>query len=166
MYPSTIQYCQSLTFRLDRAAHSMTMLVGRVLRKTYGLRPLEWGILSMLLEGGNLTQFELCNRSGLDKVSVSRASQRLFALQYIVRAKSNSDRRSHYLVLTGEGESVARDVATKVAKLEANLLSQFSQDEAAALFTSLAEIRSAVSEDSADNQSSDGPFDFDDRDAA
>jgi DNA-binding MarR family transcriptional regulator len=164
MYPSTTPYCQSLTFRLDRAAHSMTMLVGRMLRKAYGLRPLEWGILSMLLEYGNLTQYELCRRSGLDKVSISRASQRLFALHYIVRAKSNSDRRSHYLVLTGDGQNVAREVAIMVAKMEADLLSQFSSADTAALFTSLTEIRAAVDEDTLSRV--DGPFDFDDRHAA
>ncbi|HEY9219901.1 MAG TPA: MarR family winged helix-turn-helix transcriptional regulator, partial [Phenylobacterium sp.] len=66
-----------LPYRLSLASNAVSRLIARAYEDRFGLKIPEWRVLCVLAEGGAVAPGELVARTGMDKVTVSRAAQAL-----------------------------------------------------------------------------------------
>jgi DNA-binding MarR family transcriptional regulator len=118
-----------MPYRLAVASTAVSALIATAYESLYGLKIPEWRLIFVLREDGPTTQQALVKRSGMDKVTISRAAQSLAKRRLITRAPHEHDGRSHHLILTAEGERLYADVAPAAAEYERIMLAEFSQDE-------------------------------------
>lgn len=82
----------------------MTNLVSRALARLYeheyGLTVAEWRLIAILARFGPLSANGVCERTGMDKVRVSRAVARASARKLVSRDVDAEDRRRLVLALT------------------------------------------------------------------
>lgn len=99
-----------------------------------GLTDASWTPLIYLHRlGDGLLQKELAAASGLDESSVVRLIDILSQRGLVERRIDTDDRRARRLHLTEEGKKAASVIREKLVTLEKELLSDFSDDEIAAL---------------------------------
>jgi DNA-binding MarR family transcriptional regulator len=93
-----------LPYRLSVAANAVSQLIAHAYKDRFGLKVPEWRLIAVLADVGSLTPQALCERTVMDKVTVTRAAQSLLGRHLIKREPHASDGRSHCLRLTGTGE--------------------------------------------------------------
>jgi len=118
-----------MPYRLAVASTAVSALIATAYESLYGLKIPEWRLIFVLREDGPTTQQALVKRSGMDKVTISRAAQSLAKRRLITRAPHEHDGRSHHLILTAEGERLYADVAPAAAEYERIMLAEFTPDE-------------------------------------
>ncbi|PLW75959.1 MarR family winged helix-turn-helix transcriptional regulator [Cohaesibacter celericrescens] len=120
-------------YRLAIAAEAFSRNIAQVYSKEYGLTREEWRLLYLLANAERLDSQELSRRTTLDKVQVSRASQRLEEKKFISREISTTDRRLRDLSITEAGRSLFEDIKPKVDARAAEMLNAIPQVDRAAL---------------------------------
>ena len=118
-----------MPYRLAVASTAVSALIATAYESLYGLKIPEWRLIFVLREDGPTTQQALVKRSGMDKVTISRAAQSLAKRRLITRAPHEHDGRSHHLILTAEGERLYADVAPAAAEYERIMLAEFTPAE-------------------------------------
>ena len=131
-------------YRLSVASNAVSGYIATAYETLYGLRIPEWRLIAVLAEDGPLTQQALVGRTGMDKVTISRAAHSLTKRRLIKRAAHESDGRSHHLILTEEGENLFSRVAPKAFAMEAETLNSFSESEVETLMTLLGRVHEAA----------------------
>lgn len=112
-----------LPYRLSVAANAVSQLIARAYRDRFGLKVPEWRLIAVLADAGPLAPQALCERTVMDKVTVTRAAQGLARRRLIQREPHASDGRSHRLRLTAAGRRLHRRIAPLALHYEACLLS-------------------------------------------
>lgn len=79
--------------------------------------------------GDGIRQKDLAASLGIEGPSLTRLLDQLIAKGLIERLEDASDRRAKLLTLSPQGRVMVTRIASKVAALEENLLSQFSEQE-------------------------------------
>jgi DNA-binding MarR family transcriptional regulator len=115
-----------LPFLLSTASNAVSNLVARTYHTRFGLNIPQWRITAVLAETQGLTQQALCDRTLMDKVTVSRASQALLSRGLVARSPNSQDGRSHMLMLTAEGRRLFNEVAPAALAIEQRLFEAFS----------------------------------------
>lgn len=144
---SRLQLDRFLPYRLSITSNMVSDRIARVYESMFGLSIPEWRLIAVVAEAGPITQAELGERTRMDKVTVSRAAIALVGRGLMARAPKASDKRSHLLSLTGEGEGLYAAVAPKALEIEARLFSRFSPDELEAFVAMLRRIDAAVEDE-------------------
>jgi DNA-binding MarR family transcriptional regulator len=111
-----------LPYRLSVAANAVSRLIALAYEEKFGLTIPQWRLIAVLAEEGPLTQQELCGRTIMDKVTVTRAGQGLLRRRLIKRIPNSTDGRSHRLVLTKTGETLYEEVVPLALEYEVKLL--------------------------------------------
>ena len=94
-----------------------------------GLTIPQWRVMAVLGRFAPLSASEVCDRTLMDKVTVSRAVAALFDRDLVERATNDSDRRKTALHLTDEGRRLHAHIATVALGYEARLLKGLTPDE-------------------------------------
>ncbi|MFT3997657.1 MAG: MarR family winged helix-turn-helix transcriptional regulator [Asticcacaulis sp.] len=118
-----------LPYRLSVASNAVSALISTAYDSLYGLKIPEWRLIWVLNEDGPSTQQALVKRTGMDKVTISRAAQALAKRRLITRAPHEHDGRSHHLILTPEGQRLFNDVAPSAVEFEKEVLANLSAEE-------------------------------------
>lgn len=142
-----LQLDRFLPYRLSITSNLVSGRIAQVYERLFGLSIPEWRLITVVAEAGPITQAELGERTRMDKVTVSRAAIALVGRGLLTRAPNATDRRSHHLSLTGEGEALYASVAPKAMEIEARLFSRFTPAELEAFVTMLRRIDSVVQEE-------------------
>lgn len=121
-------------YRLAIVAEAFSRKLVEVYSGAYGLSREEWRLLLLLAEAGQLTSFELSKRATLDKVQISRASQRLEGKGLITRAISEEDRRLRVYTCTETGQALFNEVFPQVDDQAKQLLAALEDEDREALF--------------------------------
>ncbi len=111
-----------LPYRLSVAANAVSQLIARAYRDRFRLKVPEWRLIAVLADAGPLTQQALCERTVMDKVTVTRAAQGLARRRLVQREPHASDGRSHRLRLTPAGRQLHGRIAPLALHYEACLL--------------------------------------------
>jgi len=122
-----------LPYRLSVAANAVSQLIARAYEDRFGLKIPQWRLIAVLADEGPLTPQALCERTIMDKVTVTRAAQELLKRRLIKREPNASDRRSHRLILTASGERLYGEIAPLALEYEARLLAGIGRREIEAL---------------------------------
>jgi DNA-binding MarR family transcriptional regulator len=149
---SVLRLDDYLPYRLSVAANAVSDLISRAYKDRYGLTTAQWRLVAVLGEDGPSTQQQLCARTVMDKVTVSRAAAQLFSRHLIHRSPNAEDRRSHRLGLTPAGAKLYADVAPEALQYERSLVVGLTQQELMSVHDLLRRLEStaiALSPDSA-----------------
>ena len=135
-------------YRLSYTSNLVSEAIARTYESLFGLSIPEWRLIAVIAEHEGLTQAAICTRTGMDKVTVSRAAIALSTRSLIARAPSTTDRRSHDLALTGEGRALYAQVAPKALELENRIFGGLGAEELRGFVATLRRIDAIVTETS------------------
>lgn len=133
-----------LPYRLSVASNAVSSLISTAYDTLYGLKVPEWRLIWVLSEDGPSTQQALVRRTGMDKVTISRAAQGLARQRLVTRAPHERDGRSHHLILTNEGRKLFEDVAPSAVTFETEVLAGLSAKEVETLKDLLRRVEEAA----------------------
>jgi DNA-binding MarR family transcriptional regulator len=133
-----------LPYRLSVASNAVSRLIARAYEDRFGLTVPQWRLICVLAEEKGATQGAIVARTGMDKVTVSRAAQGLANRHLIGRSDHHADGRSHVLKLTREGGRLYDEIAPLALAYEAALISGLSPDEVALLKRLLMRLQTAA----------------------
>lgn len=89
----------------------------------------EWRVMAVLGQEPDLSAEQVCRRTEMDKVSVSRAVANLLKKGYLLRKRDEDDRRRSILRLSKEGRGVYGHIIPLGRKFEARLVEVLSPEE-------------------------------------
>lgn len=118
-----------LPYRLSVASNAVSERIAQSYHKRFGLKIPEWRLIAILAEDGPLTPQALGRRTRMDKIAVSRAAATLAERGLIAASRNPGDGRSHFLALTGDGQSLYAEIAPLALALERQLLATLSREE-------------------------------------
>lgn|SRR5512145_67851 len=139
--PAGLSRGDTTTFLLERflpyRLSVLTNLMSRAFAKSYGRRfgltiP-EWRAMAVLGRFAPLSANEICQRTAMDKVRVSRAVTRLKKASLVERSTDRSDRRRSALRLSPAGKRIHADIVPLARAIEARFLAGLTRREIAAL---------------------------------
>jgi DNA-binding MarR family transcriptional regulator len=139
--PTGLSRRDTTTFLLERflpyRLSVLTNLMSRAFAKSYGRRfgltiP-EWRAMAVLGRFAPLSANEICQRTAMDKVRVSRAVTRLKKAGLVERSTDRSDRRRSALRLSPAGKRIHADIVPLARAIEARFLAGLTRREIVAL---------------------------------
>jgi len=133
-----------LPYRLSVASNAVSGLIARAYEDRFGLTIPQWRLICVLAEDGGLTQGAVVARTGMDKVTVSRAAQGLAKRRLVQREDHQADGRSHLLSLSLEGARLHAEIAPLALAYEAALISGLAPSEVALLKRLLSRLQGAA----------------------
>jgi DNA-binding MarR family transcriptional regulator len=133
-----------LPYRLSMASNLVSDTVATAYEAAFGLRIPEWRLVAVIAEADAISQFEICRRTRMDKVTVSRAAIALAGRGLIERAPNPQDQRSHLLALTAQGRELYGRIAPKALAIEAQIFGGFGPAEIRAFVSMLERIDAAA----------------------
>lgn len=141
---SSLRLDQFIPYRLSVAANAVSTRISQSYRKRFRLKIPEWRLIAILAEQERITPQDIGKAGELDKITVSRAATALIQRGLIAQDRNPEDGRSHYLLLTPEGQALYEQVAPAAKAMEAELLSGWSAEEREKLATLLVRIEAAA----------------------
>ena len=116
-----------LPYRLSVLTNTISEGLARRYRKHYPLSVTEWRILAVLGRFPGLAAREVCERTAMDKVAISRGVRSLTEKGLLERRRDRKDRRRQRLFIApGRGERVLRSVVPVALEYERQLLAALS----------------------------------------
>jgi DNA-binding MarR family transcriptional regulator len=135
-----------MPFLLSTASNGVSNLIAQAYQTRFGLNIPQWRVLAVLSERRGLVQQELCDRTLMDKVTVSRAVQSLSTRGLVGRSPHATDRRSHVLVLSEIGKRLVNEVAPAALAIEKAAFKEFNPAEMEILCSLLKRVRTTAQE--------------------
>lgn len=121
-----------LPYWLSVLTNTVSQGIAQYYQQEYGLSVPEWRVMAVLGRFPGLTASELCERTVMDKVTISRAVNALLGRGCLERVTDASDRRKRPLRIRGpEGTRILEAVIPHALDYQSALLSGLSSDELA-----------------------------------
>jgi DNA-binding MarR family transcriptional regulator len=133
-----------IPYRLSFTSNLVSDSIAATYEALFGINIPEWRVVAWVAEAGSITQQDICDRTRMDKTSVSRAAISLTQRGLLERRANAQDRRSRLLVLTPAGEELYAAIAPKALELERKIFSSFDPEEIAAFKSMLLRIDAAA----------------------
>lgn len=118
-----------IPYRLSVMQQEVSRTIATAYAERHGLMRHDWRVMAALGDDQPLSANEVCQRTNMDKVQVSRAIARLKRKGLVSQHQDPQDRRRSSLHLTGRGEGIYRDIVPAARAREAELLSALSATE-------------------------------------
>lgn len=132
-------------YQLAIVAEAFSRNLTEVYGRQFGLSREEWRLLFLLAEEDEVNSLELGRRTTLDKVQVTRASQRLEEKGLITRKVAESDRRLRVYRCTNKGRSLFAKALPKVEGRARQILDEMPPADLDALIKGLTALEAAIS---------------------
>jgi DNA-binding MarR family transcriptional regulator len=133
-----------LPYRLSFTSNLVSGKIAQVYQSLFGLSIPEWRLIAVLAERPATTQQMIGALTGMDKVTVSRATVALVDRALVDRTPHPEDKRSRLLSLTATGIRLYAEVAPKAKEMEAAIFSVLTPSEQTMLQILLRRIDDAV----------------------
>ncbi len=118
-----------LPYRLTKLSGMISRNLAAKYSTMFDLTIAEWRIVALLGSNPGLTAREIAPLASLDKVSISRAVERLVKSGRLEKRKLDGDRRSAALYLTEAGTSTLAEIIPLAQRYEDQLLAEFTPEE-------------------------------------
>lgn len=115
-----------IPYRLSVMQQEVSRAISAVYADKYGLMRYDWRVMAALGDDQPLSANQVCERTNMDKVQVSRAIARLKENGLVDQDQDVLDRRRSRLRLTRRGQAMYRDIVPAALAREAELLAVFS----------------------------------------
>ena len=142
---TTLRLDDFVPYRLSYTSNLVSEAIARTYESLFSLTIPEWRLVAVIAEHEGISQAAICTRTGMDKVTVSRAAIALTTRSLVARRPSPTDRRSHDLALTGEGRTLYAQVAPKALELEKQIFGGLGAEDLRAFVATLRRIDGIVS---------------------
>lgn len=131
-------------YRMAVTAEGLSRRLAGVYSRAYGLSREEWRLLFLLSDAERIDSQTLAKRTTLDKVQVTRASQRLEAKGLLLREIPARDKRLREFEITPEGLALFRELAPKVRAEAEEIFASMAPEDRAALDQGLSALSAAI----------------------
>jgi MarR family transcriptional regulator for hemolysin len=129
-----------LGFHVTLANIATVGLFERHVGQPFALRKAEFSLLMLLLANGAVPAKRLARALQLSAPALTMLIDRMQDKQWLRRERNPADRRSQLIVLTPEGQAVARRAQGAAKTMEASLQRRLSRAERAMLIELLAKL--------------------------
>jgi DNA-binding MarR family transcriptional regulator len=129
-----------LGYQLAQAEIPTGKIFARSIGKPLGLRPVEFTILLLLAHNRDVTQKQLAQALAVTAPGMTVLLDRLAARGLVARERNAGDRRSQFVRLTEDGETLAQRAHEVSLSMEQELLRHLSAAEQAMLFELLFKV--------------------------
>lgn len=116
-------------YRLSVLTNIISRTIGRLYGERFGLSIPEWRVMAALGRFAPLSAGEVCRRTAMDKVQVSRAVDRMRRAGLVERAVDAQDRRRLRLRLSAVGHRTHDAIVPMAIAAEALLLDGMSAED-------------------------------------
>jgi len=123
-----------LPYRLSVLSNRVSSAIARDYSQRFGLGVTQWRVIAVLGRYPDLSANEVAQRTGMDKVAVSRAVTSLVAAGRLQRQVHDDDRRRSVLRLSDAGHRIFDEVAPLALAFEQRVLEGMDAAERTALF--------------------------------
>jgi DNA-binding MarR family transcriptional regulator len=107
-----------LPYRLSVLANEVSTRLASVYAERFGLTIPEWRVMAVLGEVTDVSADFVCDKTGMDRVTVSRAVSRLLGKRHILRRFCSDDRRRSRLALSAGGRRVYQQIVPLARRYE------------------------------------------------
>jgi DNA-binding MarR family transcriptional regulator len=118
-----------LPYRLSVVAERISRAFAARYQREFGLTIPEWRIMAVLGEDAPCGTQAVIERTGMDRVKVSRAVIRLAAKGLLVRRADPADQRAQILRLSRRGLDVYRRIVPLAHRMQADLAAALTEAE-------------------------------------
>jgi DNA-binding MarR family transcriptional regulator len=118
-----------IPYRISVMQQEVSRAIAAAYVEKYGLMRHDWRVMAALGDDQPLSANEVCERTNMDKVQVSRAIARLKKKGLVDQHRTVEDRRRTSLRLSTRGEAIYRDIVPAARAREADLLSVLGASE-------------------------------------
>ncbi len=126
-----------LPYRLSIVTQTVSGALSRQYGDRFGLSVPQWRVMAVLGRFAPLSANQVCERTVMDKVAVSRAVAALLQRGLVERATDNADRRRSALRLSRKGRAIHQQIVPLALDYERRLVAGLSPAERATLSTVL-----------------------------
>lgn len=112
----------------------------------WGIRPLQYLILSALDAGAGASQQELCSAAGIDSGNMVELLDGLEALGYARRGRDPRDRRRYMVTMTERGNSALGELRQAIEDYNTGFLSPLTEAERQRLTSILGKLYATTAE--------------------
>mgnify|MGYP001572661675 FL=1 len=130
-----------LPYRLSSLTNRVSRAFAALYSERFDLTIPEWRVMAVLGQEPGLSADQVCARTEMDKVTVSRAVARLLEKGHVAREVASVDRRRSVLALSARGRSVYRKIIPLARDYEAALTANLAAPERQALLALLDRLR-------------------------
>lgn len=132
--PSEIfELANFLPYQLSTIANLVSRELAQIYQEEFDLSVAEWRVIAVLGPGKQLSAKDITDITIMDKVTVSRAVQRLIQTGRVISKADKNDRRRQILMLSEAGQDVFHTVVPLALGYEANLLNRIDGEDRAVL---------------------------------
>lgn len=130
-----------IPYRLSVLANLVSRAFALLYAERFDIAIPEWRVLAVLGMAEPQSAGEVCERTAMDKVRVSRAVQSLLASGLVERGISADDRRRVSLTLTRRGKAIYGEIVPLARSVEASLMETLTVEEASQLDVLLTKLQ-------------------------
>ena len=130
-----------LPYRLSLLTNTLSRTLAAHYAARFALTAPEWRVMAVLGRFPDISAGEVCRLTAMDKVTISRAVNRLGRAGRLERRPDPGDRRRAVLALSAAGHSVYQRLIPAVRAYESALLAALSTDDAGRLDRVLARLQ-------------------------
>ncbi len=118
-----------LPYRLSTLTNRISRAFSALYSKRFDLTIPEWRVMAVLGQEPGLSADQVCARTEMDKVTVSRAVTRLLEHGRVRREFASADRRRSVLELSPRGRDIHRQIIPLAEEYESRLAADLSVAE-------------------------------------
>jgi DNA-binding MarR family transcriptional regulator len=141
-----------LPYQLSVLSNRVSQAIAQQYHQRFGLSIAEWRVMTILGRYAPLSANEVCERTSMNKVRVSRALSSMVAAGLVSRRTDKGDRRRAILNLSAKGKKVYGQIVPLAMAMEASLLESLGPREQAQLVRLLAKLSARTDQVSAQFQ--------------
>ncbi len=133
-----------LPYRLSVITNRISSALARRYAEEFSMSATEWRVMAALGTGDGLSATEVCVRTAMDKVQVSRAVANLVESGRLVRRADAEDGRVTRLALSPSGRAIYEKIVPRAKEFESRLLAALTEEELEHLDIILQKLTCAV----------------------
>jgi len=122
-----------LPYRLSIVTQTVSGALSRIYASRFDLSVPQWRVMAVLGRYEPISANEVCDRTVMDKVAVSRAVQAMLRRGLVERTVDASDRRRSALRLSKRGRTIHNEIVPLALDYERRLLETMTAEERSAL---------------------------------
>lgn len=133
-----------LPYRLSVVTQTVSGGLSKIYASRFDLSVPQWRVMAVLGRYEPISANEVCDRTVMDKVAVSRAVQAMLRRGLVERTVDNRDRRRSALRLSKRGRSIHNEIVPMALEYERKLLQSLTEEERTALDSLLKRLLSGA----------------------
>lgn len=118
-----------IPYRLSVLSNFVSSSIAAIYSERFNISIMEWRVIAVLGNYQPLSANEICERTNMDKVQVSRAVSSLTKSGRVLRKTDKKDRRKSQLRLAAKGMKVYQQIVPLALERERQLLTPFNARE-------------------------------------